>query len=276
MDKFSAMEAELNTYLQSSGKGKGARGNTARKDELAFEKQLRQMERQNEMENNKRHKLQEQERRHHQNRAEAAAHASSEDHPHPSGSDAAAARKSISFSDRVQVHDAQHTETSLSDQPHHVMRYPNDRSGQQQQRQKPTDFYDLVDVVRFGERVEAPPTFDVVPNKKAAISRLAATLEQQQRQSSGGAGHSNSNRARLLSGGGNQQSEQKRLARMGLVPRNQSTTTAAAPHAGASVSKQQEMELLRAKVMATYQKNKRKEVLDKKGVNMKHQFPQFS
>ncbi|KPA76445.1 hypothetical protein ABB37_07768 [Leptomonas pyrrhocoris] len=134
---------------------------------------------------------------------------------------------------------------------------------------KPQDFYELVDVVRYGERVEAPPVFDVVPNRLAAVSRLANQLE---REAGGGRGDA---RHRLLAGGG-QLGEQKRLARLGLAPAITHTVRADASTEGTRMSKEDEIKALRDRVMATYQRNRRTEVAVRKGVDMRHEFPRFS
>jgi hypothetical protein len=140
---------------------------------------------------------------------------------------------------------------------------------------KPQDFYELVDVVRYGERVEAPPVFDVVPNRNAAVSRLANQLERKEHGSSRRAGGADE-RHRLLSGGG-QLGEQKRLVRLGLAPAITHTVRAdTAASAAARMSKEEEIKALRDRVMATYQRNRRKEVVARKGVDMRHEFPKFA
>ncbi|KAG5509990.1 hypothetical protein GH5_07838 [Leishmania sp. Ghana 2012 LV757] len=138
-------------------------------------------------------------------------------------------------------------------------------------KRKPQDFYELVDVVRYGERVEAPPVFDVVPNRNAAVSRLANALEREGRRNHGGDGAAE--RHRLLAGGG-QLAQQKRLARLGLAPAITHTTRTDGTEA--RLSKKEEIKALRDRVMATYQRNRRKEVVERKGVDMKHTFPIFA
>lgn len=156
-------------------------------------------------------------------------------------------------------------------------------------QKKPQDFYELVDVVRYGERVEAPPVFDVVPNHHAAVSRLASQLERKAqgrrplREDRSGNGNHNASfglrgadeRHRLLSGAG-QLGEQKRLARLGLAPAITHTVRADASAAATRMSKEEEIKALRDRVMATYQRNRRKEVAERKGVDMRHEFPKFA
>ncbi|CAD2219608.1 hypothetical protein AGDE_07725 [Angomonas deanei] len=172
---------------------------------------------------------------------------------------------------------------------HHAMRYPGDT------KKKVKDFYELVDVVRFGERVEAPPVFDVVPNKNAAVTKLAAKLEREALTagkqttrvglrkpadaSSGGASRRLNNsieneRTWLLSGGG-KAGEHKRLARLGLAPAATQHNNVNHAEEARKLTKEKEMQLLRQSVMATYQRNRSKEVQSKKGVDMKHEFPRF-
>ncbi|KAG5484059.1 hypothetical protein LSCM1_05913 [Leishmania martiniquensis] len=138
-------------------------------------------------------------------------------------------------------------------------------------KRNPQDFYELVDVVGYGERVEAPPVFDVVPNRNAAVSRLADALEREGRRHDGGG--SAAERHRLLAGGG-QLAQQKRVARLGLAPAITHTTRA--DGTATRMSKEEEIKALRDRVMATYQRNRRKEVEERKGVNMKHEFPIFA
>lgn len=146
---------------------------------------------------------------------------------------------------------------------------------------KPHDFYDLVDVVRYGERVEAPPVFDVVPNRNAAVSRLANQLEKEAlgtRGRRGAAGlQGTDERHRLLSGAG-QLGQQKRLARLGLAPAITHTVQpdGSAAAAAARMSKAEEIQALRDRVLATYQRNRKKEVAVRKGVDMHHEFPKFA
>ncbi|CBZ24787.1 conserved hypothetical protein [Leishmania mexicana MHOM/GT/2001/U1103] len=137
---------------------------------------------------------------------------------------------------------------------------------------KPQDFYELVDVVRYGERVEAPPVFDVVPNRNAAVSRLAKALEREEDHHVRG-GDAATERHRLLAGGG-RLAQQKRLARLGLAPAITQTTRA--DGTAARMSKEEEFKALRDRVMATYQRNRRREVAERKGVDMKHEFPLFA
>ncbi|GET86949.1 hypothetical protein, conserved [Leishmania tarentolae] len=141
-----------------------------------------------------------------------------------------------------------------------------------EKQRKAQEFYDLVDVVRFGERVEAPPVFDVVPNRNAAVSRLANALEREEgrRVHSGDVA---TERYRLLAGGG-RLAQQKRLARLGLAPAITHTTRA--DGTATRMSKEEEFQALRDRVMATYQRNRRREVAERKGVDMKHEFPLFA
>lgn len=178
---------------------------------------------------------------------------------HPSSTPS---RKTITFDDSVQ-------EDNL---PHRAMRFPNDHRQPKGASHPPRDFYELVDVVRFGERVEAPPVFDVVPNKNAAVSRLATKLEREQQQASRSRRAAEPDRHRLLASVGGL-GEQKRLARLGLAP---AITSSVSAQQASKMSKEKEMELLRASVMATYQRNKRSEIEKKKGVDMKHVFPSLS
>lgn len=139
---------------------------------------------------------------------------------------------------------------------------------------KPQDFYELVDVVRYGERVEAPPVFDAVPSSKVAISRLASRLETEETASRGRRNGSSEERHRLLAGGGSL-GTQKRLARLGLAPAITGTIRMSDQQVARS-SKEEEMKALRERVMATYQRNRSQAVALKKGVNMHHEFPKFS
>ncbi|KAG5509582.1 hypothetical protein JKF63_06287 [Porcisia hertigi] len=139
-------------------------------------------------------------------------------------------------------------------------------------KRKPQDFYELVDVVRYGERVEAPPVFEVVPNRHAAVSRLANALEREEGSHGHGSGAADE-RHRLLAGGG-PLAERKRLARLGLAPAITQTTRA--DGTATRISKEDEIKALRDRVMATYQRNRRKTVMERKGVNMKHEFPRFA
>lgn len=168
-------------------------------------------------------------------------------------------RKSITFDPSVD-------ELPGSSTPHHAMRYPGD-TGIHNQARPPKDFYELVDVVRFGERVESPPVFDAVPNKNAAVSRLANRLAAESHSTKGGHG-----RQRLLSSVGGF-GEQKRLARLGLAS---AITGKVSAEKRSDMTKEKEMQLLREKVMATYRQKKQRGVLEKKGVNLSHVFPSFS
>ncbi|RNF04515.1 hypothetical protein TraAM80_05107 [Trypanosoma rangeli] len=172
-------------------------------------------------------------------------------------------RKQITFSDGV--------ENTGTDAPHRAMRYPGDKGSK-----VPRDFCELVDVVRYGERVEAPPVFDALPRHDASISRLAKRLEFSSRESSKkGIASSQHERLQLLSsvsGVG----EGRRLERLGLGP----VATSAAPTrpvgAFKKLSKEEEMQRLREAVMDAYRRNKRTGAEARKNVDMHHQFPVFS
>ncbi|KAF5222626.1 hypothetical protein TcYC6_0102240 [Trypanosoma cruzi] len=157
------------------------------------------------------------------------------------------------------------------DAPHSAMRYPNDKGAK-----VPRDFCELVDVVRFGERVEAPPVFDVIPRHDASIKRLANRMESSSRNFlKGGVASSQKERLQMLSSVGGV-GEERRLERLGLGP--VSTSAAAARRTGApkKLSKEEEMRRLREAVMEAYRRKKRIGAEARKGVDMHHQFPIFS
>ncbi|KEG08478.1 hypothetical protein DQ04_07091000 [Trypanosoma grayi] len=169
-------------------------------------------------------------------------------------------RKRITFSDGAAE--------SAEDVPHAAMRYPNDKG-----EKKPREFYELVDVVRYGECVKAPPVFDTLPRRDAAITRLANQLESSNPKK--GVASSRAERLQLLSSVGGV-GEQKRLERLGLAPVGGRGTAPAAAQASREVSKEEEMRRLREGVMAAYRRNKHVQVEARKGVDMRHQFPLFS
>ncbi|KAH9600080.1 hypothetical protein LSM04_001247 [Trypanosoma melophagium] len=184
-------------------------------------------------------------------------------------------RKRISFADNDDKDNG-------ADAPHRAMRYPNDKG-----TRKPSEFYELVDVVRYGERVEAPPVFDAVPRHDASITRLAQRLEYATKSTSNqkgsisninstnvGPSSSKAERLKLLSSVG-EIGEQKRLERLGLTPL---ATAGINNTTGRSVklSKEEEMRRLREGVMEAYRRHRRAEVVSRKGVDMQHQFPLFS
>ncbi|ORC86096.1 uncharacterized protein TM35_000301360 [Trypanosoma theileri] len=180
-------------------------------------------------------------------------------------------RKQISFTDNK--------EETTEDAPHRPMRYPNDKGSN-----KPREFYELVDVVRYGDRVEAPPVFDAVPRHDASITRLAQRLENttkstiNRKGTSTAAGSSSlsskEERLKLLSSVGGL-GEQKRLERLGLAPAGAVGRVSTAGGA-MKLSKEEEMRRLREGVMEAYRRNRRAEVVSRKGVDMQHQFPLFS
>lgn len=137
-------------------------------------------------------------------------------------------RKRITFSDGDAA-------GAVADAPHSAMRYPNDKKGSK----APREFYELVDVVRHGERVEAPPVFDALPRHDNSVTRLAS-------------------RMRLLSSATSSKGKE------------------ATGGAARELSKREEMERLRETVMATYRRTRREKVDARKGVDMHHQFPVFS
>lgn len=146
-------------------------------------------------------------------------------------------------------------------------------------RKRDRDFCDLVDVVRFNERVEAPPVFTSVPNVGASISRLARKLEEKEEGSIRGSTNKSQNvRQRLFSSVGGLW-EQKRLSRLGLVESSTDVSHTLSPSADASLSsklsKEKEMELLRTHVMAAYRKTRRRDNEKNNKVDMMHQFPQI-
>jgi hypothetical protein len=151
------------------------------------------------------------------------------------------------------------------------------------------DFYHMVDVVRYGERVEAPPVFETLPDKNSAVSKLAAKLSAEEsgallakKRATGAASSSTGSFA-----------ERKRLATLGLGPRVSGTTEEINTEMNGSSDKSMssEFETLRAKVLQAYQRNKvqryQQEQMEKKGggggaqtsgkkkmpVDLKHQFP---
>ncbi|EKG06067.1 hypothetical protein TCSYLVIO_002849 [Trypanosoma cruzi] len=157
------------------------------------------------------------------------------------------------------------------DAPHSAMRYPNDKGAK-----VPRDFFELVDVVRFGERVEAPPVFDVIPRHDASITRLANRMESSSSNFlKGGVASSQKERLQMFSSVGGV-GEERRLERLGLGP--VSTSAAAARRTGApkKLSKEEEMRRLREAVMEAYRRKKRIGAEARKGVDMHHQFPIFS
>ncbi|EKF37601.1 hypothetical protein MOQ_002202 [Trypanosoma cruzi marinkellei] len=157
------------------------------------------------------------------------------------------------------------------DAPHSAMRYPNDKGAK-----VPRDFCELVDVVRFGERVEAPPVFDVIPRRDASITRLANRMESSSRNSlKGGVASLQKERLQLLSSVGGV-GEARRLERLGLGPVSTSAATACPTGAPKKLSKEEEMQRLRDAVMEAYRRKKRIGAEARKGVDMHHQFPIFS
>ncbi|RNF22560.1 uncharacterized protein Tco025E_03047 [Trypanosoma conorhini] len=172
-------------------------------------------------------------------------------------------RKRITFSDEG--------EGTGVDAPHRAMRYPGDKGSK-----VPRDFCELVDVVRYGERVEAPPVFDALPRHDASISRLAGRLEFASRAASKkGVAPSQQERQQLLSSVGGV-GEERRLERLGLG--HVATSASAVRPIGVSqkLSKEEEMRRLREAVMDAYRRNRRTGVEARKGVDMHHQFPAFS
>ncbi|CUG91779.1 Hypothetical protein, putative, partial [Bodo saltans] len=157
------------------------------------------------------------------------------------------------------------------------------------------DFYHMVDVVRYGDRVEGPPVFESIPDKNSAVSKLAAKLSAEENAALG----KKAGAARLLSGGAAASSsagsfaERKRLAALGLGPRVSGTTeeinTDVNESKRSDKSMSSEFESLRAKVLESYQRNKvqryQQAQQEKKGtgaqpsgkkkmpVDLKHQFP---
>lgn len=204
-NKFTTLESELTDYVKNIGKKKKKQQKAPKEGSeefnLAFEKKLREMQADKQQQDDRLKKAQRlaglsaeadggsslsssSGARQHQQQQRRSDEDNSNYSKYVAGgaSDEAAAspagKKSISFGDDV------------APGPHHVIRYPGDRSNNngsndgnsgklQQQKKRPRDFYELVDVVRFGERVDAPPVFDTVPNKLAAVSRLAAKLERE-------------------------------------------------------------------------------------------------
>jgi hypothetical protein len=126
---------------------------------------------------------------------------------------------------------------------------------------KPREFYELVDIVKFGERVEAPPVLSVLPDTKSKISLLGVKLlegEEAAKKKRRGESAGASTRHALL-GGSTSLAEQKRLMKLGLqenrpVPADVSTASATALPTTKSTT--DEFALLREKVMETYRRNK--------------------
>ncbi|CCD14238.1 unnamed protein product [Trypanosoma congolense IL3000] len=170
-------------------------------------------------------------------------------------------RKRISFADGLSGDEG-------TDGQHKPMRYPNDKG-----EKRPSEFYELVDVVRYGERVEAPPVFDTVPSRDAAISRLASKLghvpERGAKEVTRG---KPSERLQLLSSVGGV-GERKRLERLGLLAADSSTVAITKKQ---MLSKKEEMERLRMSVVEAYRRNKRASFDAKKDIDMHHKFPRFS
>lgn len=211
---------------------------------LVFEKKLKQMQREKAAEEKKMQKMQK------KGQKSPAVHESEDGESaamHPE--EATKPKKSIVF-----LVDENEAETKASKSA--------SLSKNRAEKASVRDFSDLVDIVRFNDRVEAPPVFTSVPNKNASVSRLASRLESTESNSA-----NKEVRHRLLSSVGGL-GEVKRLNRLGLAPAITTRTVAA----DAKISKEKEMELLRASVVAAYQKKKRRRLEDK-GVDMTHQFP---
>eukprot|EP00796_Vickermania_ingenoplastis_P004275 gene4275-3092_t len=219
----------------------GKRSKKKKDPNAAFEKELMAMQREKAAEDKRQQQLLK------KKKSAAAAVVSAEETPNTAPPPKA--KKSITF------------DASVEDTPTPAQSSPALPSGG---RKRARDFSDLVDIVRFNERVEAPPVFNVVPNENASVTRLARRLES--------ADAGKSTRHVLLSSTGGL-GEQKRLSRLGLVPAATQLSPAAAAAQKAKVSKEKEMEVLRAHVMAAYQKKKRRALEAKKGVDMTHQFP---
>lgn len=157
---------------------------------------------------------------------------------------------------------------------------------------KPQDFYEYVDIVRYGERVEAPPVFDNLPSASTAVGKLALKLAAA--EDAAGArkrGNSVPNRHAILSGSASGVSdptslaERKRLASLGLGARPTELVAATSKAPKSHDAKLREMELLRQKVVESYQRSKVKRYggagaaaggaarLTKNVGDMKHVFP---
>lgn len=244
-EQVQKMEKELEELTKRGGRKKSKE---AKDPNAAFEKQLKLMQQEKAMEDKKRMQLEKQRLK---NEAEAEAKKIEEREAAELRAEKQSnKKKSISFDEEVLAEDEEHQKKKAAAQ------------------RRPRDFSDLVDVVRFNERVEAPPVFTAVPNKNASVSRLARRLEEEARREDG-----NKNlRHRLLSSVGGL-GEQKRLSRLGLIPAATQLSASAAAAQAAKLSKEKEMETLRAHVMAAYQKKKRRNLEAKKGVDMTHQFP---
>lgn len=241
-ERVKSQVEKLSEELKKLTAKKGSKRLKNKDPNAAFEKELLAMQRQKALEVKK----EKQQQRHTEHQAE-------DDKTHDDTRAAAATPsngKKISFD-----------ESALKDEgtKKHVV------AGATRNSKRVRDFSDLVDVVRFNERVEAPPVFDAVPNRNAAVSRLARELEQPS--------EGKSLRHRLLSSVGGL-GEQKRLSRLGLAPAaTQVSLPAAVAAAKMKLSKEKEMEALRNHVMAAYQKKKRRNIEEKKGVDMTHVFP---
>ncbi|CAG9571051.1 conserved hypothetical protein [Leishmania major strain Friedlin] len=287
--QLQAMEEELDKYAKTANgggkrgrkKGKGGDGEEAETADdvrervnFAFERKLQSMKRKEEENASQR---------------KAAEVAAAETHRHSGNGEARKRRRETSSEagEHANGHDDRgdgegSDETAPQRQRKHISFNPDveDRAAEADAsrvkkrgaERKPRDFYELVDVVRYGERVEAPPVFDVVPNRNTAVSRLASALEREvdRRVHSG---VNAAERHRLLAGGG-RLAQQKRLARLGLAAAI--THTTCADGTATRMSKEEEFKVLRERVMATYQRNRRKEVTERKGVDMKHEFPLFA
>lgn len=146
-------------------------------------------------------------------------------------------------------------------------------------RKRARDFCDLVDVVGFNERVEAPPVFTSVPNVGASLSRLARKLEEKEEGSIRGSTNKSQNVRQRLFSSVSGLGEQKRLSRLGLLETSTDVSHTLSPFADASLlpklSKEKEMELLRTHVMAAYRKTRRRSNEKMNKVDMMHQFPQI-
>lgn len=244
-EQLEKMEKELEQLTKKKG---GRKSKEAKDPNAAFEKQLKLMQQEKALEDKKRMLLEKERLK--KEAAEEARKVEEREAAALQEAEKQQRRKSISFDESVVAEDEEQKKRKNL-----VVR-------------KPRDFSDLVDVVRFNERVEAPPVFTAVPNKNASVTRLAHRLEEESRKD----GSSKNLRHRLLSSVGGL-GEQKRLSRLGLLPAATQQSASAVAAQAAKLSKEKEMETLRAHVMAAYQKKKRRNLEAKKGVDMTHQFP---
>ena len=146
----------------------------------------------------------------------------------------------------------------VADVAHREMRFPGDTQQHAGGKRAPQEFYELVDVVRFGERVEGPPVLSFTPDTKSKFSRLGVKLLQaeesrpmKRRREEGDTRHS-------MLGGSTSIAEHKRLVKLGLADASEQLhqSSNAGQDVATKSSTRDEFADLREKVMETYRRNK--------------------